>query len=155
MELSTTREACICEDTRYFPSFYALWRFITEFSRPIQSTSPHPISPRPILILSIHLRLGLPNGLFPSGFRTNNLYAFLFYTIHATCPVHFILLNMIILIILAEESKSRSSSLCTMHKTLHNQTRECSHCRRCKLVAKTNSHALTMNDTSQKVSADL
>jgi hypothetical protein len=25
-------------------------------------------------MLSIHLRLGLPSGLFPSGFPTNNLY---------------------------------------------------------------------------------
>jgi hypothetical protein len=29
-------------------------------------------------MLSIHLRLGLPSGLFPSGFPTNNLYTFLF-----------------------------------------------------------------------------
>jgi hypothetical protein len=28
-------------------------------------------------MLSIHLRLGLPSGLFPSGFPTNNLYMFL------------------------------------------------------------------------------
>jgi hypothetical protein len=32
-------------------------------ARPIQSTSPHPTSPRSILILSTHLRLGLPSGL--------------------------------------------------------------------------------------------
>jgi hypothetical protein len=29
-------------------------------------------------MLSIHLRLGLPSGLFPAGFPTNNLYTFLF-----------------------------------------------------------------------------
>jgi hypothetical protein len=29
---------------------------------------------RSILILSTHLRLGLPSGLFPSGFPTNTLY---------------------------------------------------------------------------------
>jgi hypothetical protein len=29
-------------------------------------------------MLSIHLRLGLHSGLFPSGFPTNNLYTFLF-----------------------------------------------------------------------------
>jgi hypothetical protein len=34
---------------------------------------------RSILILSTHLRLGLPSGLFPSGFLTNILYAFLFF----------------------------------------------------------------------------
>jgi hypothetical protein len=46
----------------------------------------HPISRRSILILSTHLRLGLPSGLFPSGFRTYILYAFLFSPIRATCP---------------------------------------------------------------------
>ena len=33
-----------------------------------QPTYPHPTSWRSILILSTHLRLGLPSGLFPSGF---------------------------------------------------------------------------------------
>ena len=36
----------------------------------IQSPQPLHTSSRPILILSSHLRLGLPNGLFPSGFPT-------------------------------------------------------------------------------------
>jgi hypothetical protein len=38
-------------------------------------------------MLTIHLRLGLPSGLFPSGFLANNLYKFLFSLIRATCPV--------------------------------------------------------------------
>jgi hypothetical protein len=42
---------------------------------PIHTT---PSSLRSIFILSTHLRLGLPTGLFPSGFLTKVLYAFLF-----------------------------------------------------------------------------
>ena len=39
----------------------------------IQSSQPPPTSWRSILILSSHLSLGLPNGLFPSGFLTRTL----------------------------------------------------------------------------------
>ena len=67
-----------------FPAFHGTRRFITALTRvqhlslswasPIQSTYPHPTSWRSILILSTHLHLGLPSGLFPSGFTTKTLY---------------------------------------------------------------------------------
>jgi hypothetical protein len=67
-----------------FPAFYGTRKFITVFIRAshwsrfwvrsIQSIPPHAISLRSIPILSTHLRLSLPSGLFPSGFPTNILY---------------------------------------------------------------------------------
>jgi hypothetical protein len=51
----------------------------------MQSTPPHPISLRSILIISTHLRFGLPSGVFHSGFPTNILYAFLLSPIRTTC----------------------------------------------------------------------
>ena len=62
-----------------FPAFHGNRRFIftaltsvrhlsLSWANPIQSIHPHPTSWRSILILSTHLRLGLPSGLLPSGF---------------------------------------------------------------------------------------
>ena len=68
-----------------FPAFHGTRRFITaltsvrhlslSWASPIRFTYPHPTSWRSILILSTHLRLGLPSGLFPSCFPTKTLYA--------------------------------------------------------------------------------
>ena len=62
-------------------------------SRSIMSMPPHPTSWRSILILSPHLRLGLPSCLLLSGFPTKTLHAPLLATIRDTCPAHFSLLD--------------------------------------------------------------
>ena len=107
-----------------FPAFHGTRRFITaltsarhlslSWANPIQSIYPHPTSWRSILILSTHLRLGLPSALLPSGFHTKTLYTPLSSLIRATCPGHLILLDFITRTILGEEYKSFSSSLCSL-----------------------------------------
>ena len=107
-----------------FSAFHGTRRFITALTSvrhlslsstsPIQYIYPYPTHWRSILILSTHLRLGLPIDLFPSGFPTKTLYALFLSPIRATCPTHVILLDFITRTILGEEYKSLSSSLCNL-----------------------------------------
>jgi hypothetical protein len=81
-----------------FAAYYGTSLFIAVFtralhwclswSRSIESTLAHPSS-RFNLILFTHLCVGLPNGLFPSGFPTNNLHlVFSTYSYYIPCPSH-------------------------------------------------------------------
>jgi hypothetical protein len=98
------------------PTFYGTRRFITVFTRAlhcsltwargIQSISSHPIYLRSILILSTHLLLGLPSGLFPSRFPTKILHTFLYpsscyipCTCHPTLLHHYDVIIIITIII--------------------------------------------------------
>ena len=96
-----------------FPAFHGTRRFITALTRvrhlsvswtsPIQSMYSHPTYWRSILILSTHLRLGLPSGLLPSGFPSRALFTSLSSPIRTTCPAHLILLDFITRTLLGEE----------------------------------------------------
>jgi len=81
------------------------------------SPYPHPSSLRSILILSSHLRLGLPSSLFPSGFPAKTLYTPLLSPIRDTCHAHLILIDFITQKILGEY-RSLSPSLCSFLRSL-------------------------------------
>jgi hypothetical protein len=113
MVLSPSWEAASCAATQELPRIlwnpkvqyrvhraFPLVSILSKIINPVQT-----VSLRSILILSTHLRHGLPSGLFPPGFPTNILYALFFSPIRATCPAPLILLDLIILIILGEKCK--------------------------------------------------
>jgi hypothetical protein len=89
-----------------FPTFYGTRRYITAFTSarhlPLSwANSIQPTSWRSLLILSFHLRLGLPNGSFRQV-SPPKLCIPLLSPIRATWPAHLFLLDMITRIVLGE-----------------------------------------------------
>jgi hypothetical protein len=100
MEISPSWEAANYAATQEFPSI--LWspkfdyrvhkapHWLLSWATSMRSIPSHPISPRSTIKLFTHLCLGLASGLFPSGFPTNILHAFLFWphSCYKPCPSH-------------------------------------------------------------------
>ena len=110
-----------------FPAFYGTCRFINAFTTACHMSVSWATSIQSIptihilkmnLKLSSHLFLGVPVGLFPSGFATKTLYTPSFSPILATCPAYLILLDLFTRIIFGEEYRSFSSSLCSFLQSL-------------------------------------
>ena len=96
MEQSPSREANRSSGSQEIPRI--LWNLKVHYrihnSPPLVQIDP---------VHASHVRLGLPNGLLPSGFSTKTLYAPRLSPIRATCPVHLSLLYLITRIVFGEE----------------------------------------------------
>lgn len=102
------------------PKHYHVWPL--PFSRPAHFTFPQTLSVGSILIFFSLLHLALPNGLFPSGFRTQVLYMLHVFSVHTEIPVCLALLYLIILKILGEDYRLWGFYPCTV-KPLLSDTR--------------------------------
>jgi hypothetical protein len=102
--------SCFLYGTRRFSTVFIKARQWTlSWASRIQLAPSIPISPRSILMLSSHLRLGLPSGLRSSQPKP---CIHLFPPPCVTCPTHLKLFDLISLKIFGEEFRLWSSPLC-------------------------------------------
>jgi hypothetical protein len=76
--------------------------------QPIDEASQHPHTPiylNYILMLSFHIRAGLPSHLFSLYFPIKTLNVFPLSVMHAICLVHLILLDLLTQIVIEDEHK--------------------------------------------------
>jgi len=127
MEQSPSWEATVVQLVKKFPTRYGTRRFITAIPSArhlslswvslIQSIPQILTSWRELLILS-YLCLGLPNGLFPSGFTTKILYVPFSLPIHVTCPAQLIFLECFTWTIMGEDYILWKSSCSFLHSSV-------------------------------------
>lgn len=95
MEQGPSWEACNHSTSQKSPAFIELKGSVLYSQKPATGPYSWPIWLPPqsytlflrfILILSFHLYLGLPSGLFASSCLTEVLYPFLIFLTHGTCP---------------------------------------------------------------------
>jgi len=121
-----------------FPAFHGTRRFITALTSvrhmslswdgPIQSTYPHPTSWRCILILSTHLRLDLPSGIFPpvSPPRTYTPPSPHSYVPHAQPISFFSILSPAQYCVSSTDHLTPHYAICSTHTHTHTHTlRKC------------------------------
>jgi len=117
-------------DSQTIPCFlYGTRRIITVFTKGRQWNLPSvsriqffpfiPISKRCILMLSSHVRLCFPNGLFHSGHPTKGLETALPSSMRDTWPIHLNLLDLITLTIIGQVNRPWNSSLCNFFHNLY------------------------------------
>ena len=132
-----------CQVLSYSRNKFAAFYGTREFTRShhlflSQAISIQPMPPFQFLTIHfniiLHLRVGLPSALIPSGFPTTSLCAHFLSPIHATRSAHLTLLDLITRIIFGEEYRSYSSSVCSLLQLLTPTFRTSIYFFICKLI---------------------